>query len=113
MATVEFPKNGSLWTISRLYLLRPAPRISQSSNVRHQVTAQKGIIRSASARNSECTALGQRATALRWYAHRYLIVIVTDFIQLILYYVDRSTSLDQALQEIDELTIERLRGSIC
>ena len=34
---------------------------------------------------------------------------MTDFIQLILYYVERSTSLDQALQEIEELTIERLR----
>jgi hypothetical protein len=35
---------------------------------------------------------------------------VTDFIQLILYYVDRSTTLEEALQEIDELTIEKLRG---
>jgi predicted transcriptional regulator len=38
------------------------------------------------------------------------MLTVTDFIQLIVYYFDRSTSLEEALQEIDEMTIARLRG---
>lgn len=38
------------------------------------------------------------------------ILIVTDFIQLIIYYVDRSLVIDQALEEIENLTIGGLRG---
>ncbi|KAJ3355254.1 hypothetical protein HDU91_005687 [Kappamyces sp. JEL0680] len=43
--------------------------------------------------------------------HKYVgMLTVTDFIRLILYYFDQSTPLDQALEEIDELTILALRG---
>ena len=45
--------------------------------------------------------------------HQFVgMLTVTDFIQLILYYFDRSTPIDQALEEIDELTITALRGLI-
>ena len=45
--------------------------------------------------------------------HQFVgMLTVTDFIQLILYYFDRSTPIDQALEEIDELTIIGLRGKI-
>lgn len=42
--------------------------------------------------------------------HQFVgMLTVTDFIQLILYYFDRSTPIDQALEEIDDLTIISLR----
>ena len=43
--------------------------------------------------------------------HQFIgMLTVTDFIQLVLYYFDRLMPIDQALEEIDKLTISGLRG---